>query len=170
MAWGGRGCTIQGELLEEHGEVRGEWREGQILSWGECQLKGGTQDTCLYSKANKGPGEEVRQLGPQHKAGVWESAEVSGEDAAATAWTCPYLPGEGGCQADFPECQAASFRPTPARGKGDVLGNRNTWDLGRVETGRKRSVEGVVGLESHNCLGGGRRTGIPGFWRQVRVG
>ena len=42
--------------------------------------------------------------------------EVSGDDAAAAAWTCLYLPQEGG-QEDFPECQAASFRPAPARGK-----------------------------------------------------
>ena len=37
---------------------------------------------------------------------------MSGKDAAAAAWTCLYLPQEGGRE-DFPECQAASFRPAP---------------------------------------------------------
>lgn len=77
----------------------------------------------MYSKDQQRDLAGGRQLGCKHKAGVCKSVRYLGEDAAAVAWTCLYLPQEGGWQEDFPECPAASIRPTPVGGKGGVTGN-----------------------------------------------
>lgn len=91
-----------------------------------------------------------------------------GEDAAAVAWTCLYLPQRGRVAAGLPRMPSSQHQANPARRKGGVTGNQN---LGFREVGgRKEEVGGrVVGLESWNSLRRGKRlgTGIPGFCREV---
>lgn len=64
---------------------------------------------------------------------------MSGEDAAATAWTCLYLPQEGGRQ-DFPECHTASFRPAPSQRE-----RRCDWELEHLGFKEGGGMEEEVG-------------------------
>lgn len=89
----------------------------ECMGWGQCpQRRGGVRDTGCTPKTNKGT---------WLKADNWDaiirlesvSLEVSGEDAAAAAWTCLYLPQEGGWrEASHNAKQPASGQPQ-AEGK-----------------------------------------------------
>lgn len=110
------------------------------MGWGECQGEGGVQHTGCILSTDRGPWLEAgswdgnTRLESGSLQGVWGRCSCYSLDLSVPAQ-------EGGQQEDFPECQAASFRPTPAKGKGAVTRNYNAWNFGKVEPGRKKSVE-----------------------------
>lgn len=127
------GCTIQSlnaghfplrrASMKSTGDVGGRMeRRTDIESWGECQRGEGTQDTWMYSKANKRTGKKSGNWDPSTRLESGSLPSRLGKMQllqSGPVHTC--LEWEGGRQISQNAKQPASDQPQPV-GKGVCLG------------------------------------------------